>query len=297
MTKRELKQLMASELSAKLKQYGCEVQLTSKVKSNDVLVESIVISGHNRVAQAIDVEWLYQEYCCGTEIDEILTKIVHKVVGGVPGEIEEIAEVIADFELIKNRIFASVVNTDMNAIWLLDKPHYDIEDLSIVYHVVFNDEHHGGLMRVAITDMMFEAWGIEAETLHDTALSNTYNCNQAVVMPMTQKLMELTDGELDLNESDCDCNLMVISNQLWLYGAIHMFNTSILRKTAELLGETQLNIIPSSVHEIMVCPTNSMSIEKANQMVREVNPTIDQREVLSNHIYLYDAEENVVRAV
>ena len=297
MTKRELKQLMAFELSTKLKQYGCEVNFASTVKSNDMTVESIVISGHGRVAQSIDVEWLYQEYCCGTEIDEIVTKIVQKVVGGIPSEVEEIANVMTDFELIKNRIFASVVNTDMNMIWLHDKPHYDIEDLSIVYHVVFNDEHHGGLMRVAITDTIFEAWGIEAEALHRTAINNTYDCNQAVVMPMTQKLMELTNGELDLNGSDCDCNLMVISNKLWLYGAIHMFNADILRDAAKLLGETQLSIIPSSVHEVMVCSTNSMSIEKANQMVREVNPTIDQREVLSNHIYLYDAEENVVRAV
>lgn len=297
MTKHELKQLMTAKLSAKLSVLGYTVSISSTVKSNDQLVESIVISSSEKISQAIHIDWVFQEYYRGISIDEIVNQIISQVIDGVPVEIREIAETVSDFEATKKRIFASLVNTRFNEKWLHDKPHYDIEDLSVVYHVVINHNDSSGMMRIPITDLMFETWRIEAPVLHELAMHNTCTFDCAVLSPMTQKLKELTDGSIDLDVASEVNNLIVVSNKMCLYGAIHMLNTNALYEASELLMTTKLCILPSSVHEIIVCPFDTMNLNYANRMVCEVNRTMDTKDVLSNHVYLYNRDANRVSAI
>ena len=58
-------------------------------------------------------------------------------------------------------------------------------------------------------------------------------------------------------------------------------------------------MIPSSVHEMIIVPmTESITRKELDQMVKEVNENVvDPEEILSDHVYIYDAGKEVLQWV
>ena len=58
-------------------------------------------------------------------------------------------------------------------------------------------------------------------------------------------------------------------------------------------------VIPSSVHEMIIVPmTESITRKELDQMVKEVNENVvDPEEILSDHVYIYDAGKEVLQWV
>lgn len=87
-------------------------------------------------------------------------------------------------------------------------------------------------------------------------------------------------------------SIYVVTHEGRVYGAVAALYKGVLNQLAEKLG-SDLIIIPSSVHEVLVLPKDESyrSAEIWNRMVREVNETqLEGEEVLSDHIYLYCKE-------
>jgi hypothetical protein len=296
MTKKEFEQLVVTKLQNKLSSYGVKVQLTSVMKESDQMIDVILVFNDNKMMPIIRIDPLYHEFLLGAPAERITEKLLSTICKKMPIDIECVATDIVNFESVRHNIFASLVNTDLNKIWLSDKPHFDIGDLSITYHVLLERDDNA-IMRIPIVDTVFEEWGIEAATLHNTAMKNTSMKYPPIASPIEEKLNELIGFESEeslANQFGVETGLIVVSNSLGMYGAIYMFDTDLLKDLAKYLNTKLLYLFPSSIHEFIVCPVDLIPLKDANQMVQEVNVTLDTKEVLSNHVYVYNAIANKI---
>jgi len=61
--------------------------------------------------------------------------------------------------------------------------------------------------------------------------------------------------------------------------------------------ESNLLIIPSSIHECIVIPTNQldMDVEEATEIVKAVNTTeVPEEEILSDHVYIFNRDTSKI---
>jgi len=73
-----------------------------------------------------------------------------------------------------------------------------------------------------------------------------------------------------------------------------------LKYLAEVMGiEDKIHILPSSIHELILIDEKIIGgfEEKSIQMIREVNDTLDSKEVLSYNLYEYSVKEDCVRVI
>lgn len=90
--------------------------------------------------------------------------------------------------------------------------------------------------------------------------------------------------------------MIVISNKTKFYGASAICDTEILSGLARDY-ESNLLIIPSSIHECIVIPINQldMEVEEATEIVKAVNTTeVPEEEILSDHVYIFNRETSKI---
>lgn len=87
-----------------------------------------------------------------------------------------------------------------------------------------------------------------------------------------------------------DNQLIVLSNKAKYFGAVAMADKLTLAEIAKDYN-SNLVILPSSIHECIIYPDNEPDMEVYNEMVRDVNEKeVAPEEVLSNHAYFYNRE-------
>ena len=101
-------------------------------------------------------------------------------------------------------------------------------------------------------------------------------------------------GGMDVDEDSVD--LMVATNSLDQTMSFGSFGASILvdekgletiRKQAEK-EQSDLYILPSSVHEVLLLPAyESFEVKELASIVRDVNTTLQKKDVLSGHVFVY----------
>ena len=102
--------------------------------------------------------------------------------------------------------------------------------------------------------------------------------------------MPLEIAEMMIGEIPPEQSMYVISNEQGINGAISMLYEDKLHALAEDL-ETDLYIMPSSVHEVIAVSSNMGDPNELAQMVAEINmDQVSLEERLSNQVYHYDKD-------
>lgn len=202
-----------------------------------------------------------------------------------------------DYSSAKDNIVFQLVNTMQNEDMLATMPHRDFQDLSVIYRwVVKVDE--SGIQSTVVHDNLAKRLGMDEEQLFKAAVENTRRILPPVVKSMNDVLREMftKDGmppemaETMFGEIPQDRMMWVISNDRGVNGAISMLYEDQLHKLAEKL-ETDLYILPSSVHEVIAVSTDMGDPYELAQMVSEINmDQVDLDERLSNQVYHYDKD-------
>lgn len=217
-------------------------------------------------------------------------------------------ERMLSFEGVKDRIIFRLINTEKNKELLLDVPHREFLDLSLVFAVLVEADNDGTAVML-IKDLHMRQWKVTKEQLWNVAKENTKRLLPAECFGMNFAVYELlsrsTPGEhdrenllrrtwhiheeLELPEKD---KMYVLSNKLKNYGAACIAYPYILDMLAGVLKEN-FYVLPSSVHEVIIVPESSrIRQSELERMVREINETqVPEEEILSNHAYFYYAQE------
>ena len=136
---------------------------------------------------------------------------------------------------------------------------------------------------------MLMSWGITKTDLLDIVEETNKYITESMKEMMIQLMIEGGASDEDIEEirNNNNPDQTVITNTDKLFGASAIYNKEILKEVADKY-ESDLYVLPSSIHEILLIPISIGDKEEIDSMVREVNETqVSPQEVLSNHAYIF----------
>lgn len=275
---------------------GMRLRVEPVNKVNKVLDGiTLVGSGAGRsVSPTLYINHMYEHYLETENLQEVLQSAARRMHMAFK-EMPEVGDV--NLESAKDNIVFQVINTLQNEDMLRDMPHREFQDLSIIYRwVVKVDEN--GIQSSAIRNNLAEQLGMNEEQLFKCAVENTRRIFPPTVKSMNDVIREMfiSDGmpaevaDMMIGEMPEDKMMWVISNDRGINGAGSMLYEDNLHKLAMKL-ETDLYILPSSVHECIAVSTNVGDPYELAEMVSEINMgQVALEDRLSNQVYHYDKD-------
>lgn len=163
-------------------------------------------------------------------------------------------------------------------------------DLELYFRVVIEQGDNIGTYK--ITEKMLNEWGLTKEELLDYD-NNVYTCqSMSDVMKESMREEGYSEEEVEMMfGSDYEeIGQHVVGNKLKMYGASVIYKKEILKSIADKC-ESNLFILPSSIHELLIIPTDINEYvckEDIDSMVKNVNETeVKLEEVLADHAYIF----------
>ena len=205
-------------------------------------------------------------------------------------EQEEKVQMPDSYEEIKNFVFAKLINTSQNLELLGSIPNKSILDLSLVYYI-FKD-HDPDEEEILITNEMIRKWNVKSFALFQDAMFNTRNLLGKMVRPLREVINEMLGRiceDICVDEEPEDgLPMYVLTNNWKRNGAVCMLFMDSLKEFAESL-ESDLYVIPSSIHEVILVPKYAEVNRSAlDSIICDINYSeLREEDVLSDHTYLY----------
>ena len=181
-----------------------------------------------------------------------------------------------DFGKIRDKIAFKLINRKKSRYPLDEIPHTDFLDLAYVYFVILNMDGKG-IDTVMVRNEYLDRWGISEEELHDIAESN---------------FRRLFSMEIyGVRERD---SIIMVTTKYKMFGAVFMGDKQFIGSLADLFRD-DICIVPSSIHEIILCPADGIEREQMDSIICDVNEkAVEEDEYLSDHMYLFSREEKRV---
>lgn len=262
-----------------------EVEVTSQKvqKNNDVILTGVVLkSQDNNIAPVFYIDGMIEN---GWSYDRIAMDIYRSYQAHDGAEYSSITFQISDYETISHMLTLQLINRTMNESLLKDIPYVPfLEDLAVIVLIDLEKDLRA-CATVKVSSQILELWGVSFDEVYHKAYLNLIK-EEAIVSSMSDVLSELGYEEI----GELDINLYILTNESRIHGATIMLRESLLKELTEKFN-SDLVIIPSSIHELLLVPTNDSYIfdkDMFDNMVREVNEShVDPVEILSDHIYMY----------
>ena len=285
-----------------------EISIQQVVKNNDMVLDGLMIFSHgSHVSPAIYLNPLYEQYKEGKDLDEIVSNIADTYIENIEPVVnrgfQEKLEEIGNYETVKDYIFPKLVNLEKNSIRLQDAPYTQREDLAVTYNIKVTEDLHS-MGSIMITNYLVEKYGVTLEELHALAMENMERLSPSVCEPLENVIVEVSASQLSEQEGISfeeakehvremlppgGTEIYCLSNESKLNGAV-----SIISENVQKMVGGDYYVLPSSVHELMIVPKSlGMNFGELEEMVSSVNAAcVRDDEVLSNHVYQYDAKEH-----
>ncbi len=291
-------------------EFGEEYEITVRKipKNNGVTLDGLCIHRADfSMSPTIYLNSYYIHYQDGLSMESVIQDILrlyHNT--SLPASITQ--ENLTDFEYLKPRIMFKLIHADSNEQLLTQIPHIPYLDLAIIFYLHL-DRSASGQMTALIYKEHLVRWNIKLKDLWHFALMNTPLNFPAEIRSMSELLKEIAQKNLGdeydeesieaiLEDEEQVSPLYVLTNQFGLNGACCMLYRSILKDFAESIG-TDLIILPSSIHEVLITPNNpGASYEELSNMVTTINQAeVPPEDQLSNQVYLYTRADDRIRIV
>ena len=237
------------------------------------------------VSPVVYLEPHYQRYmdgdCTITEAVEHVAELLKDY--SQTADIEAEVEGFENWNRIRPRVFAKLINAEMNRELLQRVPHRMFMDLAVVYYVKVKEFMGGGAGTILASNQHLQIWGVDENRMYETALSNMEE-EGASIQGMDEIL-----GDMENSPVPEFCGIYVLTNRSKLFGASELLRLDTLREIAGKLQDN-LMILPSSLHEVIILPEKeSPSGKEAAEMVKAVNDSeLAPDEILSDHVYRFD---------
>lgn len=281
------------ELLKKKTKDTCTVTVTRVLKNNDVRLTGIVIMEEaDSVSPTIYLEEPYRQYQDGMSLSEIAEEIM-ALYEKHTHNIKLDMDFFRDFSQVEDRIFHKLVNYEKNKALLQDVPWFRWHDLAVTFYYAM-EEKAFGRASILIHNSHLDMWGQSAEAIYRTARRNMKQGMPELLMPMQKLLEEMVGVTMEEN----GMSLYVLTNREKLFGASAMLYSEKIKELADRL-QTDLLILPSSVHEVLLLPDDrNQEYDFYRQMVNEVNTTqVDPEEILSFGLYRYNREKSEIEEI
>ena len=255
-----------------------------------------IIPEDSIVSIMMDLQPFFQMINHGNLYEEVLDAIAERADLACKEYPDVSIDMLKDYEKMRENLTVKLVGHEGNEQMLQKIPHYDMEDLSLVYQFKFPGDE-GMTASILITSDMVKKFGITEEQLHQDALRQAVQQSPLILQTMEEVIREITGGMVDAKEM---VPTYVASNKSRTNGASVLMYPDFFKEAADLLKESFF-ILPSSIHDLILVPAgedNLENVRELQQMVREVNATkVRPEERLSNYVYHYDISEKIFERV
>ncbi|MCQ4756922.1 MAG: DUF5688 family protein [Anaerostipes sp.] len=274
---------------------GMKMEVRPVEKVNQTLDGLTMVGDGVKISPTIYINNMYDSYLKTEDLQGELVKaanIMNEAMKDAPDMLPSV-----DLEKAKDNIVFQLINTEQNKQMLADAPNRQFQDLSIVYRWVMKVDETG-VQSAVVRNSLAKQIGLSEEELFKAAVENTRRIFPPTVRSMNDIMREMftKDGmppeiaDMMIGEMPPEQTMWVISNERGINGAISMLYEDQLHDIAEKL-ETDLYIMPSSVHEVIAVSSDMGDPNELAQMVAEINMdqvSLDER--LSNQVYHYDKD-------
>lgn len=191
---------------------------------------------------------------------------------------------------------------------LQDIPHYDVLDLSVVFYFIINTESVQNATAM-INNEHLKMWNVSRDEIFKIAEENTPRLLAYDIKSIDEILKKhfeqcrgfdeyISDnGAMHMEKlslSQTDVKMFVLTNIFQMNGAACMLYEKPVRWFSEKIN-SDIYIIPSSIHEVIMLPVNDIGKDELNVMVEQVNrEELAECDILSDHVYLYDRKKDTI---
>lgn len=263
---------------------GMQLCINPVNKVNRVMDGITLRKAGSSISPTIYVNDMYEHFLRCND----LSKVLQVAAGNMEKAMSEMTDIPAiRLASAKDNIVFQFVNTKQNKSLLAGVPHREFLDLSIIYRWVVKIDP-AGIQNTIVSNSLAEKMGMSEEQLYKAAVTNTHRILPPTVKSMTEIIGTMMGDDLGPSAIPDCAEMWVISNERGINGAISMLYEENLHDLAMKL-DSDLYLIPSSVHEIIAVSTSAYNPHDLAQMVTEIN--MDQvalEERLSNNVYYYD---------
>lgn len=272
--------------------FNAEVETYPILKCNGVKLSGLVVhmDGSN-ISPTIYLEYFYDELKNGTPLECIIQKVISVFDENKKNPMLLNVSDFFDYEKAKRNVTYKLINYEKNKELLEDVPHIEFLDLAIVFQYVVavaGDE----TATILLKNDHLKMWGKPMDELFRLAENNTKKFLGFQCASMKEVLGSILGPE---EEIEMEVDMYVLTNQIGVYGAITMLYKEKLKKISERL-KSNLYILPSSVHEVILIPADDMIDPMVlKDMVYQVNRTqLKTEEILSDSVYFFSYEKNEI---
>lgn len=279
------------------KQLGEEfvISVITNLKNNSVELTGIMFKKTGeRVSPTIYVEDLYEAY---QRKEKSLCEITREMIERYESSVDSMKELSGfdlDFEKNRKKIVYRLISRERNKELLAEMPYIPFLDMAITFHLVVS-VNKNYVQSLKISKELQKKWNVTVEQLLKIAKKNTNELFPAEVKGLRDFIKEyLLSQEDDLTNIE-KMDMIVVTNELGMNGAITILYEGVIEKIADHY-ETDLYVIPSSVHEMIVVPVSDDTQKELYDMLRFIVKDINERyvaeeEILSNRVYTYLRED------
>lgn len=289
-TIKNVRDLVAERTSA-------EVTIKKIEKNNESYSIGLIIEeAPKRVLPVIHIDEFVKDVEQGNiTLDDAVKQILQIYV-----DIKRIRNIDHDFcpskEYILKRVEYRLVNKELNKNRLKEILSKDFLDLAILYSVIV-DKTENETSSFLIRNEMLKALEISLEELDKAARKNTEKSGFKI-MRMTEIVEGLTGMKSEVLEEDYLMPMYVLTNKNNMNGANVMIYSKLFNDLSDQYG-SNLYVLPSSIHEVIVIPAiSNIDPEEMKTMVEDINRTVvAEEEILSGNIYKWSKETSEMSIV
>ena len=285
---------LLSYLDSKNDVAGVEIKTT--IKNNGQEVTGVTVKRSNSdVGSFVHLNPAYTYYQETGDFEEIMLGIASAFNRGVSQTDKDAADKVRYFSRISDLILPVFVNTAKNKETLKNRPHRNVEDLSIIYKIVLSDEI-AGRKSISVTNDIIKIWSlyevnpkITEELLYKTAIKNLSK-EKYMLKPIEDIIAEV----LGLPSPGISSGMYVLTGKSRIDGFSMILNEEAMQDAISTI-DGDFYIIPSSVHEALLldcsCHKSPSDIAEFTDMVNGLLP--DQGDVLSDSLYAYSPKNGL----
>ena len=274
------------------------VQVQNICKNNDLKLTGLTIGDQNlNIYPTIYLEKFYKKYEEGISFETITDIIWNTYCQNAPKGNWDTSKFI-EWRNVKDIICPKIINYAANRELLNSVPYRKVCDLAVVYYAVV-DICENGVASILLRNEHLKLWGKTEADLYELALENYRRIFSITSQNLEDIVLELMNCKEDISfDENTIVPMIVVTNKKKLNGAAAILFPDELQKIADKIG-TDLYILPSSVHEIILLSTdNTMTVDELKETVRFVNSNeLRQEEVLSDNVYLFNRHNPSIEIV
>lgn len=259
--------------------------LVTKIKSNTNLEVSVhdvqkgnvtltgISIGNGTVRPTLytrNYEDLYDKY----GYDEVAKKMLEDAINA---EVNHVDMSCMEWEYAKENLKLCIAPKGTNR-GVVTYPYLDLE---LYVRVMIKEMNNvNGYASYKVNQAMLDKWNVSSGQL----LRKAFDCTVYKVKSMSEILFGVEE----------DSPLLVVRTEDEMYGASAMYCKDILKQVADKF-DSDLLIIPSSIHEILLQPIENLEFEGINKLINDVNTEqLEPEEVLSDHAYIFHKDTSEI---